>query len=177
MLFPKKYGFSVFNTKYSWLSLPWNRKGPNNLFKIERVRDRERIIGYSPHRGTEILVRDREKFDIEIVWDRESQLYMLLNFGWKTYFKVKAHVSTSNMSHSSQVKRKAAYFISTLDFCMKSTPKHIVQTSQRQKVDVLMTDRLNFIIQDFHSNLNTSQIWCRRNPNMRLHYTDKDRDR
>ena len=44
-----------------------------NLFEIERVRDRERKIGYSLHKGTETLVRDREKFEIEGVRDRESK--------------------------------------------------------------------------------------------------------
>ena len=34
-----------------------------------------RKIGYSLHKGTETLVRDREKFEIEGVRDRESQLY------------------------------------------------------------------------------------------------------
>ena len=51
-----------------------NSKGPENLFEVERVRDRERKIGYSLHKGTETLVRDRERFDIEGVRDRESQL-------------------------------------------------------------------------------------------------------
>ena len=45
------------------------------MFEIERVRDRERKIGYSLHKGTETLVRDREKFEIEGVRDRESRLY------------------------------------------------------------------------------------------------------
>ena len=60
---------------YSWLSLSRTRKGPANLFEIERVRDRERKIGYSLHKGTETLVRDRDRFEIEGVRDRESQLY------------------------------------------------------------------------------------------------------
>ena len=47
------------------------------MFEIERVRDRERKIGYSLHKGTETLVRDRERFEIEGVRDRESQLYLL----------------------------------------------------------------------------------------------------
>ena len=46
------------------------------MFEIERVRDRERKIGYSLHKGTETLVRDRERFEIEGVRDRESQLYV-----------------------------------------------------------------------------------------------------
>ena len=50
-------------------------KGLENLFEIERVRDRERKIGYSLHKRTETLVRDRERFEIEGVRDRESQLY------------------------------------------------------------------------------------------------------
>ena len=57
---------------YSWLSLSRTRKGLENLFEMERVRDRERKIGYSLHKGTETLVRDREKFKIEGVWDKES---------------------------------------------------------------------------------------------------------
>ena len=40
------------------------------------VRDRERKIGYSLHEGTEALVQHRERFKIEGVWDRESQLYV-----------------------------------------------------------------------------------------------------
>ena len=62
---------------YSWLSLSRTRKGAENLFGIERVRDRERKIGYSLHKGTETLVRDRKRFEIEGVRDRESQLYLL----------------------------------------------------------------------------------------------------
>ena len=60
---------------YSWLSLSRIRKVPENLFEIERVRDRERKIGYSLNKGTGTLVRDRERFEIEGVRDRESQLY------------------------------------------------------------------------------------------------------
>ena len=52
---------------YSRLSLSRTLKGPENLFEIERVRDGERKIGYSLHKGTENLVRDREKFEIEAV--------------------------------------------------------------------------------------------------------------
>ena len=63
-----------FKDNYSWLSLPRTRKGPANLFEIERVWDRERKIGYSLHKGTETLVRHRERFEIEGVRDRESQL-------------------------------------------------------------------------------------------------------
>ena len=46
---------------YGWLSLSRTRKGPENLFERERVRDRERKIGYSLQKGTESLVRDRER--------------------------------------------------------------------------------------------------------------------
>ena len=46
------------------------------MFEIERVRDRERKIGYSLHKGTETLVRQRERFEIEGVRHRESQLYL-----------------------------------------------------------------------------------------------------
>ena len=60
--------------KYSWLSLSQTRKGPDNLFEIARVRDRERKIGYSLHKGTETLGRDRERFEIKGLRDRESQL-------------------------------------------------------------------------------------------------------
>ena len=59
---------------YSWLSLSRTRKGLEILFEIERVRDRARTIGYSLHKGTETLFRDRERFEIEGVRDRESQL-------------------------------------------------------------------------------------------------------
>ena len=65
MLFTKKYGFSVFNTKYNGLSLSRTCKGPNNLLKIERARDRKRKIGYSQHKGYDNLVIDRERFEIE----------------------------------------------------------------------------------------------------------------
>ena len=64
---------------YSWLSLSRTRKGPDNLLEIERVRDRERKIGYSLHKGTETLVPDRERFEIEGVRDKESQLYFQNN--------------------------------------------------------------------------------------------------
>ena len=57
-------------------SLSRTRKGPENLFEIERVRDRERNIGYRLLKGTETLVRDRERFEIEGVRDRKSQLYV-----------------------------------------------------------------------------------------------------
>ena len=43
---------------------------------MERVRDKERKIGYILHKGTKTLVPDREKFEIEGVRDRESQLYI-----------------------------------------------------------------------------------------------------
>ena len=59
----------MITVSYSGLSLSRTRKGPENLFEIERVQDRERKIGYSPHKrhkGTETLVRDREKFEIEV---------------------------------------------------------------------------------------------------------------
>ena len=46
------------------------------MFEIERVRDRERKIGYRLHKGTETLVRDRERFEIDGV--RESQLYTVI---------------------------------------------------------------------------------------------------
>ena len=62
-------------SQYSWPSLSRTRKGPENLFEIERVRNGERKIGYSLHKGTETLVRDRDRFEIEGVRDRESQLY------------------------------------------------------------------------------------------------------
>ena len=53
---------------YSWLSLSQTRKGPENW-------DRKRLIGYILHKGIENLVRDREKFEIEGVRDRESTVY------------------------------------------------------------------------------------------------------
>ena len=52
-------------TIYSRLSLSRTRKGLENLFEIERVRDRKRKIGYSLHKGIKTLVRDRERFEIE----------------------------------------------------------------------------------------------------------------
>ena len=36
------------------------------MFEIERVRDRERKIAYSLHKGTQTLVRDRERFEIGV---------------------------------------------------------------------------------------------------------------
>ena len=62
------------SNRNSWLFLSRTCKGPENLYEIERVRDRERKIGYSLHKGTETLVRDRKRFEIEGVRDRESQL-------------------------------------------------------------------------------------------------------
>ena len=47
------------------------------MFEIERIRERKR--GYSLHKGTQTLVRDREKFEIEVFErERESQLYKKL---------------------------------------------------------------------------------------------------
>ena len=54
---------------YNWLSLSRTRKGLEDLFEIERVRDRERKIGYSLHKGSETLVRDKKKFEMESVRD------------------------------------------------------------------------------------------------------------
>ena len=51
------------------------------MFEIERIRDRERKIGYNLNKGTETLVRDRERFEIEGVRDRESQMYIRINKG------------------------------------------------------------------------------------------------
>ena len=62
------------------MTLSRTRKGLENVIEIERVRDRERKIGYSLHKGTETLVRDREKFEIEGVRDRESQMYFKFQF-------------------------------------------------------------------------------------------------
>ena len=45
------------------------------MSEIERVWDREKKIGYRLHKGTKTLVRGRERFEIEGVQDRESQLY------------------------------------------------------------------------------------------------------
>ena len=59
---------------YSWLSLSRARKGLETLFEIERFRYIERKIDYSLHKGAETLVRHRERFEIEGVRDRESQL-------------------------------------------------------------------------------------------------------
>ena len=78
MKFQRHYS-SITDQEYSWLSLSRTRKGPENLFEIERVRDRERKIGYSLHKGIDTLVRDRERFEIEGVRDRESQLYNTFN--------------------------------------------------------------------------------------------------
>ena len=78
----------LFGT-YSWLSLSRTRKGPENLFEIERVRDRERKIGYSLHKGTKTLVPDRENFEIKDVRDRESQLYNNLKTHWKKKINTK----------------------------------------------------------------------------------------
>ena len=47
------------------LLLSRTRKGPKNLFEIERVRGKERKIGHSLHKGTKTLVRDKERFEIE----------------------------------------------------------------------------------------------------------------
>ena len=62
-----------FKLNYSRLSLSRTRKGPRNLFEIERVRDRERKLGWNQWKGTEKIVRDREKFDIEGVRERERE--------------------------------------------------------------------------------------------------------
>ena len=48
-----------------------------NLFEIEKLRYIERKIGYNLHKGTGTLDRDRERFEIEGVRDRESRLYLM----------------------------------------------------------------------------------------------------
>ena len=59
------------------LSLPRTRKGPRNLFEIERVRDRESKLSWNQWKGTEKIDRDRGKSEIEEgVRDRESPLYI-----------------------------------------------------------------------------------------------------
>ena len=47
-----------------------------DIFKIEIVRDKERIIawGHINIQGTEVFVQDREKFEIEGSRDRESPM-------------------------------------------------------------------------------------------------------
>ena len=52
---------------YSGLSLSQTRKGPRNLFEIERVRDKERRLGWNQWKETEKIVQDREEFEIEDV--------------------------------------------------------------------------------------------------------------
>ena len=47
---------------------------------MEGVRDRERKIDHRLHKGTETLVRDREKLKIEGVRDRKSQPYCDFHF-------------------------------------------------------------------------------------------------
>ena len=49
------------------------------MFEIERVRDRERKIGYCLHKGTDTLVRDREKFEIEGVFEIERVNCILMS--------------------------------------------------------------------------------------------------
>ena len=61
------------------------------MFEIERVGDRERKIGYNLHKRTEALVRDREKFEIESVRGRESQLYLIAVLSPQTRFSRKVH--------------------------------------------------------------------------------------
>ena len=51
-----------------------------NLFERERVRDRERTLGWNQWEGTEKIVRYREKVEIEGVRDRESPLYFFYWF-------------------------------------------------------------------------------------------------
>ena len=70
------YSQSANHSIFSWLSLSRTRKGLENLLEIERVRDRERKIGYGLLKGTETLVQDIEKFEIEGIRGRESQLYL-----------------------------------------------------------------------------------------------------
>ena len=55
-----------------------NLQGTRKFVRDRESWDRERKIGYSLHKGTETLVRDRERFEIEGVRDRESQLYYFL---------------------------------------------------------------------------------------------------
>ena len=52
----------LIQTKYRWLSLSRTRKELENFLEIEGVRDRERKIGCSLHKGTKTLVRDKLYF-------------------------------------------------------------------------------------------------------------------
>ena len=58
-------GISPSLLPYSGLSLTVTRKGPTNSFEIERVRDGERNLERNQWKGTEKIVRDREKFELE----------------------------------------------------------------------------------------------------------------
>ena len=69
--FPK-----FFTTSYSELSLSRTRKGPGKLFEMKKVRDREKVTKTIITIGTEVPIRDRERFEIEGSRDRESSLYI-----------------------------------------------------------------------------------------------------
>ena len=74
---------SEHTEKWGWVQLTLsisNSQGTREFVRDrERVRDKERKIGDSLHKGTETLVRCREKFEIEGVRDRESELYFSIS--------------------------------------------------------------------------------------------------
>ena len=54
-----------------------NSQGTRDFVRDRESSNRERKLGYSLHKGNETLVRHRERFEIEGVRDRESQLYVI----------------------------------------------------------------------------------------------------
>ena len=64
--------FFVYTVDSLSLSLEFARD--QRICSRERIRDRERKIGWNQWKGTEKIVRDREKFEIEVVRVRESPL-------------------------------------------------------------------------------------------------------
>ena len=112
------------------------------MFEIERVRDRERKIGHSLHKGTKTLVRDRKRFEIEGVRDRESQLYSL--------FKILALFT--NIPFLIAYKLNPAYVVTSLQLPMSTNPP------LRFKRLVLSWQKQEFFPDDFVPNANMSAV-------------------
>ena len=126
--------FLTNSDQYTVDSLSQTRKGLENLFEIERVRDRERKIGQSLHEGEKTLIRDREKFEIEGARDRESQLYLpfffFLSLFPSSVFFIVLHLlsfSRSFMDHLCSLPLSLSFSSSILNYCVnrKSLTRHI----------------------------------------------------
>ena len=71
------------------IDIQWTLSISKSQGTKEFVRDRERKLGWNQWKGAEKIVRDREKFEIEGVRDRESPLYIKKRLDTETEKKMK----------------------------------------------------------------------------------------